>query len=86
MRLEPEERRRIYEYMRRNGYSRLTIKILMSYNPDGMDRLTVILGKGTDYDYRLLDEPDFREKVMKTIRWVTDNGYKPAFLSEVLVG
>jgi hypothetical protein len=62
MRLEPGQRRRIYEYMRRNGYSRLTIKILMSYDPDGMDRLTVILGKGTDYDYRLLDEPDFREK------------------------
>ena len=61
MRLAPGERRRIYEYMRRNGYSRLTIKILMSYDPDGMDRLTVILGKGTDYDYKLLDEPDFRE-------------------------
>ena len=61
MRLEPGERRRIYEYMRRNGYSRLTIKILMSYDPDGMDRLTVILGKGTEYDYRLLDDSDFRE-------------------------
>ena len=62
MRLEPGERRRIYEYMRRNGYSRLTIKILMSYDPDGMDRLTVILGKGTEYDYRLLDDPEFREQ------------------------
>ncbi len=59
------ERRRIYEYMRRNGYSRLTIKILMSYNPDGMDRLTVILGKGTEYDYKLLDEPDFREQEIR---------------------
>lgn len=65
MRLEPKERRRIYEYMRRNGYSRLTIKILMSYDPDGMDRLTVLLGKGTEYDYRLLDDPDFREKELK---------------------
>lgn len=65
MRLEPKERRRIYEYMRRNGYSRLTIKILMSYDPDGMDRLTVLLGKGTEYDYRLLDDPDFREKELQ---------------------
>ena len=31
-------------------------------------------------------QPDYREKVIKTIRWVTDNGYKPAFLSEVLFG
>ena len=31
-------------------------------------------------------QPDFREKVIKTIRWVTDNGYKPAFLNEVLFG
>jgi hypothetical protein len=30
-------------------------------------------------------QPDFREKVIKTISWVTDNGYKPAFLSEVLL-
>lgn len=74
MRLEPEERRRIYEYMRRNGYSRLTIKILMSYNPDGMDRLTVILGKGTDYDYRLLDEPDFREKEIQRFLERTKSG------------
>ena len=31
-------------------------------------------------------QPDFRDKVIKTIRWVTDNGYKPAFLNEVLFG
>ena len=31
-------------------------------------------------------QPDYREKVIKTIKWVTDNGYKPAFLSEVLFG
>jgi hypothetical protein len=29
-------------------------------------------------------QPDYREKVMATIKWVVDNGYKPAFLSEVL--
>jgi len=31
-------------------------------------------------------QPDFRDKVIKTIRWVTDNGYKPVFLSDVLFG
>jgi hypothetical protein len=31
-------------------------------------------------------QPDYREKVMTTIKWVVDNGYKPAFLSEVLFG
>jgi len=45
----------------------------MSYNPDGMDRLTVILGKGTDYDYRLLDDPDFREKELLRFRELTKN-------------
>lgn len=32
----------------------------MSYQPDGMDRLTVILGKGTPYDYRLMEDSEFR--------------------------
>lgn len=31
-------------------------------------------------------QPDYGEKVMTTMKWVTDNGYKPAFLSEVLLG
>ncbi|MBT6603492.1 hypothetical protein HOB36_00200 [Candidatus Bathyarchaeota archaeon] len=38
----------------------MTIKALMSYQPDGMDRLTVILGKGTPYDYQLLHDDKFR--------------------------
>ncbi len=46
--------------MRAQGFSRLTIKVLMSYQPDGMDRLTVILGKGTQYDYKLLQDEEFR--------------------------
>lgn len=67
MRLEPGDRRRIYEYMRANGYSRLTIKILLDYIPDGMDRLTVILGKGTDYDYRLIEDPEYRTSELQRI-------------------
>ncbi len=60
MKLEPSESRRVYEYMRMQGYSRLTIKILMGFQPDGMDRMTIILGKGTDYDYKLLRDGKFR--------------------------
>ena len=60
MKLEPGDRRKIYEYMRSHGYSRLTIKILMGYIPDGMDRLTVILGKGTEYDYKLIEDEEFK--------------------------
>ena len=38
---------------------------IMSYNPDGMDRLTVILGKGTEYDYRILNDLQFREEELQ---------------------
>ena len=27
-------------------------------------------------------QPDYRQKVMTAVKWATDNGYKPAFLSE----
>ncbi len=60
--LTQEQRVRIYRYMRQQGFSRLTIKILMSYQPDGMDRLTVILGQGTPYDYELMHDDKFRFK------------------------
>ncbi|MBD3172009.1 hypothetical protein GF326_06020 [Candidatus Bathyarchaeota archaeon] len=58
--LSSSEKRRIYEYMRKQGYSRLTIKILLGFLPDGMDRLTILLGKGTAYDYKLLNDEEFR--------------------------
>ena len=67
MKLEPGERRKIYKYMRSDGYSRLTIKILLGYIPDGMDRLTIILGKGTEYDYKLLENEEFRESELMRI-------------------
>ncbi|TRO50911.1 hypothetical protein E2P71_09775 [Candidatus Bathyarchaeota archaeon] len=60
MKVEPIIRRRVYEYMRAQGYPRLTIKILMGYLPDGMDRMTVILGQGSEYDYKLLENEEFR--------------------------
>ena len=67
MKLEPGDRRKIYEYMRSHGYSRLTIKILLGYIPDGMDRLTVILGKGSEYDYRLIEDAEFKESELTRI-------------------
>lgn len=53
---------KIYQYMRGEGFSRLSIKILLGYHPDGIDRLTVLLGKATDYDYKLLRDKDFRSR------------------------
>jgi len=29
-------------------------------------------------------QPDFRQKVMTAVKWASDNGYKPAFLSECI--
>jgi len=67
MKLGPCDRRKIYEYLRSHGYSRLTVKILLGYIPDGMDRLTVILGKGTEYDYKLLEDEEFRTSELARI-------------------
>lgn len=67
MKLEPGDRRKIYEYMRSHGYSRLTVKILLGYIPDGMDRLTVILGKGSEYDYKLIEDKEYRASELARI-------------------
>jgi hypothetical protein len=29
-------------------------------------------------------QPDFREKVMAAVKWASDNGYKPSFLSDCI--
>ena len=46
-------------------HPRLTVKILLGFNPDGLDRLTIALGKGSEYDYKLLEDPEFREAEVK---------------------
>jgi hypothetical protein len=63
--LEPETKREVYDYLREKGFSYLTIKILLGYNPDGIDRLTILLGKGTEYEYKLLNDDDFRKHELK---------------------
>lgn len=36
-------------------------------------------------DYKAY-QPDFRQKVLTSVKWAADNGYKPAFLSECVFG
>jgi hypothetical protein len=59
--LTPQTKRTLYRYLIKS-FPRLTVKILLGFNPDGMDRMTILLGRGTDYDYRLLRDPRFREQ------------------------
>jgi len=59
--LTHETKRALYRHLIKR-FPRLTVKILLGFNPDGMDRMTILLGRGTDYDYRLLRDPQFRER------------------------
>jgi hypothetical protein len=58
--LSPEDKKALFRHLI-TRYPRLTVKILLGFNPDGLDRLTVALGQGSEYDYRLLEDPGFRE-------------------------
>ncbi|MBN2336501.1 hypothetical protein JXL21_13165 [Candidatus Bathyarchaeota archaeon] len=58
--LSQEEKRSLFRYLIKR-YPRLTVKIILGYSPDGMDRLTIALGHGSEYDYRLLDDDGLRE-------------------------
>jgi len=59
--LTPQTKRALYRHLIKR-LPRLTVKILLGFSPDGMDRMTILLGRGTDYDYRLLRDPRFREQ------------------------
>jgi len=58
--LSPEDKKALFRHLI-TSYPRLTVKILLGFNPDGLDRLTIALGQGSEYDYRLLGDPRFRE-------------------------
>ena len=62
--LTPQTKRTLYRHLIKR-LPRLTVKILLGFNPDGMDRMTILLGRGTDYDYRLLRDPRFREQELE---------------------
>lgn len=76
MKLDPNDRKRVYEFMRSNGFSRLTIKILMGYPPDGVDRMTVMLDKATEYDYKLFEDEEFRISEVKRLLTLSKNCLK----------
>jgi hypothetical protein len=58
--LPPDAKKALFSHLIQR-HPRLTVKILLGFNPDGLDRLTIALGKGSEYDYRLLEDPEFRE-------------------------
>ena len=58
--LSPDAKKALFKHLIQR-YPRLTVKILLGFNPDGLDRLTIALGQGSEYDYRLLGDPGFRE-------------------------
>lgn len=62
--LSPDAKKALFRHLIRR-HPRLTVKILLGFNPDGLDRLTIALGKGSEYDYRLLEDPAFREAEVK---------------------
>ncbi len=62
--LSPEAKKALFRHLIRT-HPRLTVKILLGFNPDGLDRLTIALGQGSEYDYRLLEDPEFREAEVK---------------------
>ena len=62
--LSPDAKKALFRHLIQR-YPRLTVKILLGFNPDGLDRLTIALGHGSEYDYRLLEDPGFREAEVK---------------------
>ena len=58
--LSPDAKKALFRHLIQR-YPRLTVKILLGFNPDGLDRLSIALGMGSEYDYRLLEDPGFRE-------------------------
>ena len=67
--LSPDSKKALFRYLI-GRYPRLTVKILLGFNPDGLDRLTIALGQGSEYDYRLLENPEFRES--EVIRYMRE--------------
>jgi hypothetical protein len=63
-RLTPDAKKALFRHLIQR-HPRLTVKILLGFNPDGLDRLTIALGQGSEYDYRLLEDPGFREAEVK---------------------
>jgi hypothetical protein len=66
--LSPDDKRALFKHLTPR-FPRLTVKILLSFKPDGLDRLTIALGKGSEYDYKLLADSEFRDaEIQRYIR------------------
>ncbi len=51
-------------------------------NPHGF--MDLMIHEQYFYPFYEAYQPDYRQKVMTTVKWASDNGYKPAFLSECI--
>ena len=60
-----DKKREIYDVLRSKKLPRVTVKILLGYMVDGVDRMTLILGKGSHYDNKLLSDLKFRENELE---------------------
>jgi hypothetical protein len=58
----------IYNYLKSKKIPRVTVRILLGHTLDGVDRMTIMLGKGSSYDYKLLRDPSFRDYELKKIQ------------------
>jgi hypothetical protein len=65
--LNSKQRKQLYDYLVNKNYPRVTLKILLDLFPDGNDRLTIALGKGSEYDYNLLKDEEFRLNEIKRL-------------------
>ena len=54
-------------------------KVKATYNPGLIDLMIHEHYFQPDY---FAYQPDYREKVMTTVKWAVDNGYNPGFLEE----
>lgn len=62
------KKREMYDFLRSKKLPRVTVKILLGYMVDGVDRMTIILGKGSHYDNMLLSDLKFRENELERYR------------------
>jgi hypothetical protein len=53
--------------------------VRQTYNPRYID---LMIHEQFYYPHYVSYQPDWREKVLKAVKWADDNGYKPAFLKE----
>ena len=51
-------------------------------NPHGF--MDLMIHEQYFYPFYRNYQPDYRQKVLTAVKWASDNGYEPAFLSECI--